>query len=316
MCEDECSCEGTKRAWVASERAWRGECIFPAMPAHLGDAARIGPVTLAVVNAERAMGFYRDLAGLRELSRGSSRVTLGAGREPVLTLVEEAGVKPAPVRASGLFHTAFLYPDRAALARVVKHISSTGYPFTGASDHLVSEAFYLDDPDGNGVELYRDRPRAEWKWNGDVIEMATLPLDTADLFSAADRDFDGAAEGTRVGHVHLKVNGIAEAEAFYRDVIGFAVTARFGDSATFLAAGGYHHHLGANIWQSRGAPAAGPGFAGLRQIVLQVPAAADVDGIVKRAKTAGVRARRESGEVVLQDPWGHRILLEISPPRP
>jgi catechol 2,3-dioxygenase len=234
----------------------------------------------------------------------------------VLNLVEEAGVKPAPARSSGLFHTAILYPDRAALARVVKHIAASGYPLTGASDHLVSEAFYLDDPDGNGVELYRDRPRAEWKWNGETIEMATLPLDIADVFSAADREFDGAADGTRIGHVHLKVNGIAEAEAFYRDVIGFGVTTRFGDSATFLAAGGYHHHLGANIWQSRGAPAAGPGFARLREIVLIVPTGTDVDGIVTRAKAAGISAHREMGDVVLQDPWGHRILLEISPRRP
>jgi catechol 2,3-dioxygenase len=146
--------------------------------------------------------------------------------------------------------------------------------------------------------------------------MATLPLDVADVFGAADREYDGAAAGTRIGHVHLKVNAIAEAEAFYRDVIGLAVTTRFGDSASFLAAGGYHHHIGANIWQSRDAPPPGPGFAGLRQIVLRLPSAADVDGIISRAKVAAVPARRESGEVVLQDPWGTRILLEISPPRP
>lgn len=250
---------------------------------------RLGPVTLAVADVDRALGFYRDLVGLRELARDGARVTLGAGVDAVLHLREEPGARPAPRRASGLFHTAILFPDRAALARIVKHITSRGYAFTGASDHLVSEAFYLDDPDGLGVELYHDRPRAEWTWRDGTIEMATLPLDVADLLGAADRDFDGAPAGTRVGHVHLKVSDVKIAESFYRDTIGMDVTTHFADSATFLAAGGYHHHIGANTWQSRGAAPAPAGHVGLREIVVIAP---------------GAPARQ------LTDPWGHRVSIE------
>jgi catechol 2,3-dioxygenase len=254
----------------------------------LPDDTRLGPVTLAVADLERSLGFYRDLAGLTELAREGGRVTLGAGSAPVLHLHEERGATPPPNRASGLFHTAILYPDRPALARVVRHIMGKQYPFTGASDHLVSEAFYLDDPDGLGVELYRDRARDKWRWKGDTVDMATLPLNIADLLATADREFDGAPAGTRVGHVHLKVSDIAEAEAFYRDVLGFGVTTHFGDSATFLAAGGYHHHIGANTWQSRGMGAAPPGHAGLREIVIEVPNAAAQE---------------------FADPWGHRVVV-------
>lgn len=257
----------------------------------LPDGTRLGPVSLTVADAERSMKFYRDLAGLHELSRDGSRVTLGAGSTPVLHLYEEPGAKPMPDRASGLYHTAILYPDRAALARTVKYIATSGYPFTGASDHLVSEAFYLTDPDGLGVELYRDRPRNEWRWHGDQIEMATHPIHFEDFIAAADRAFDGAPEGTRVGHVHLKVSAIADAETFYRDAIGFDVTAHFGDSATFMSGGRYHHHLGANIWHSRGLPAAGAGFAGLREFVIEVP---------------GGKAR------TLTDPWGHGVRMTNS----
>ena len=253
----------------------------------LPDTTRLGPVTLAVADAERSMGVYRDLVGLREIAHDGGRVTLGAGTEPVLHLVEDGALRPASDRASGLYHTAILFPDRAALARTVKHITGSGYPFTGASDHLVSEAFYLDDPDSLGVELYRDRPRAEWRRRDGTIEMATLPADVPGILAEATRDFDGAPDGTRIGHVHLKVSDIAEAERFYRDVIGFDVTTRFGDSATFLAAGGYHHHLGANVWQSRRAPAAGPEFAGLREIMIE-----------------GTGAAR-----MLTDPWGHRVVM-------
>ena len=265
------------------------------MPADLPYSTQLGPVTLAVADLERSLAFYRDLAGLLVLEHDGSHATLGVSDTEVIHLVEEPAARPAPNRATGLYHTAILYPDRAALARVVQHIGLQQYPFTGASDHLVSEAFYLDDPDGLGVELYRDRPRAEWKWSGKTIEMATLPLDVPGLLAVADRAFDGAPAGTRIGHVHLKVGDIAQAEAFYGDVLGFDVTARFGDSATFLAAGGYHHHIGANVWESRGAGPAPAGHVGLREIVIEAP---DTDA-------------RE-----LVDPWGLRVVVRPPTARP
>ncbi|HYV97299.1 MAG TPA: VOC family protein [Gemmatimonadaceae bacterium] len=244
------------------------------MPIELPAATQLGPVTLAVADVERSMRFYCDLVGLAELTRDGNRVSLGAGDAAVLHLVEEPGLKPPPNRASGLYHTAILFPDRATLARVVRHIMQREYPFTGASDHLVSEAFYLDDPDGLGVELYRDRARDKWRWHGDKLEMATLPLNLPDLLSTADREFGQAPPGTRVGHVHLKVSDIEVAERFYHEEMGFDLVTRYGDSATFLAAGGYHHHIGANTWQSKGREAAPPGHAGIRELVIQVPAGA------------------------------------------
>ena len=275
----------------------------------LPDGVRLGAVTLSVADAERSMTFYRDLVGLRELSRAGSLVTLGAGANPVLHLAETAGAQPAPARSTGLYHTAILFPDRAALARVVRHIAQNDYAFSGASDHLVSEAFYLDDPDGHGVELYRDRPSTDWPRRGDTIEMASLPLDVPDLLREATRDFDGAPEGTCIGHVHLKVHDLAQAEAFYTNVVGFAVTARYGDSATFLAAGGYHHHLGANIWHSRGAPPVPDGHVRLREIIIEVPGPADVDGFARRAERAGVAVTRDGARVTVRDPWNHSIVV-------
>ena len=254
----------------------------------LPSGTRIASATLSVGDIERSLHFYRDLAGLRVLSTDGNTVALGAGAEPILYLVEEKGAAPPPPRATGLYHTAILYPDRAALARVVTHIASKQYPFSGASDHLVSEAFYLDDPDGLGVELYRDRPRNEWKWDGDKIQMASLPLDIDDVLATADRPFDVAQEGTRIGHIHLKVSDIAKAEAFYCDDAGFLPMARFGASATFLAADGYHHHIGANTWHSLAASPAPGGHAGLRAFVVDTPRTAP----------------RE-----LVDPWGHHVTL-------
>jgi catechol 2,3-dioxygenase len=268
----------------------------PSVTTVLPPGTQIANATLAVADLERSLHFYRDLAGLRELARDGASVSLGTEGAPILHLIEERDSAPPLRRATGLYHTAFLYPDRAALARVIRHIASEEYPFTGASDHLVSEAFYLDDPDGLGVELYRDRPRNEWKWEGDTIQMASLPLDVDDVLASADRPFDGAAAGTRVGHIHLKVSDIERAEAFYRDEAGFSLMTRFGPSATFLAADGYHHHIGANTWQSLGAQPAPPGHAGLRGFVIHTPGSAP----------------RE-----LVDPWGHHVTLrDVSAPTP
>lgn len=262
----------------------------------LPPGTRIADVTLAVADVDRSLRFYRDLAGLREVSRDASSVSLGANAAPILKLVEEPDAAPPPDRATGLYHTAILYPDRAALARVIRHIAANNYPFTGASDHLVSEAFYLDDPDGNGVELYRDRPRDQWRRSGDKIEMASLPLDVDDLLSSADRPYDGAADGTRVGHIHLKVSDIALAEKFYVNELGFALVTRFGSSATFLAADGYHHHVGANTWHSLNAQPAPRGHAGLRAFTIDTP-------------------RAPARDIV--DPWGHNVTLrDVSAPTP
>jgi catechol 2,3-dioxygenase len=252
----------------------------------LPPGTRIGGVTLTVADLQRSADFYRGLAGLREMPGKAGTLTLGAGSEALVHLIEQPGARPSARRASGLFHTAILYPDRPALARTIRHIVTQGYPFTGASDHIVSEAFYLDDPDGHGVELYCDRPRSSWQWQDGRIQMATYALDVQDVLREADRPFDGAPEGTSVGHIHLKVGDIDEAERFYGERVGFDVTAHYGDAATFMSAAGYHHHLGANVWQSKGLPASTPEHARLIAFEVVVPGAAP-----------------ES----LQDPWGTRV---------
>ncbi len=260
----------------------------------LPSGTKIASATLGVGDLERSLGFYRDLVGLRELTRAGKSAQLGADETPILFLVEESGAASPPPRATGLYHTAILFPDRAALARVIEHITSRNYPFTGASDHLVSEAFYLDDPDGLGVELYRDRPREEWPRENGAIQMASLPLDIDSLLATADRPFDRAPAGTRVGHIHLKVSDVARAEAFYVGEVGLSLVTRFGASATFLAADGYHHHIGANTWHSLASHPAPPGHAGLRAFVIDTPGA----------------ATRE-----LTDPWGHQLTLrDVSAP--
>lgn len=226
--------------------------------------AHIGRITLNVRDAAAVGAFYRDVLGL-ELSPVPGGATLStAGGARLIDLISGAG--PARPDAPGLFHTAFLMPSRRDLARWVTHARSLGTRIEGASDHLVSEAIYLSDPEGNGIEVYADRPRARWPMDGEKVKMATLPLDGASLLAEAD---GGAPwlfpEAGRIGHVHLQVSELAAAEAFYGGQLGMTVMARY-PGATFLGWGGYHHHLAVNVWRSKGAAPRPAGAAGLAQI--------------------------------------------------
>jgi len=230
--------------------------------------SRIARVTLRCSDVERSAELYARLVGLEVASLGAEQAALRPpeGDEPCLVLCRAERPGQAPRRATGLFHTAFRYPTRAGLAAALGRIGELGARFSGASDHGVSEALYLDDPDGLGIELYRDRPRSEWPEPapGERVRMFTAPLDLADLAVAAE---EGAPEppgaGVDIGHVHLKVADTVSAERFWTERVGLELMTRFGDDAIFLARDGYHHHLGANSWQSRGAPReplAGPGL--------------------------------------------------------
>lgn len=216
--------------------------------------------------------------------------------------------------AAGLFHTAVLFDTKADLAASVfstaRHAPTS---FTGSSDHLVSEAFYFDDPEGNGVELYVDRPRDQWQYSdGGEVNMATLRLDPNAFLEEHLTETTPAADGAHVGHVHLQVGSIPEAEAFYSGVLGFDVMARYGPQALFIAAGGYHHHIGLNTWNSQGA---GPRAAslGLERVGIEVPDADEVDRIMARLREAGIEAEMRQDEagaesrLVTTDPWGTRI---------
>ena len=213
---------------------------------------RMGAIHLTVADLERSLAYYERALGLRVHAREDGEARLGTDGEDLLVLTEQPGARPADGYA-GLFHFALLVPERAALADWLAHAARDRVPLSGMSDHEVSEAIYLRDPDHHGIELYADRPRE--RWEGKVAElMTTLPLDANDLLRlAADEPFSGLAEGTTMGHVHLSVADVEESVAFYRD-LGFDVMARYGGEAAFLATNGYHHHLGANTWQSRGAP--------------------------------------------------------------
>jgi catechol 2,3-dioxygenase len=230
----------------------------------------------------------------------------------VIELVSAPDAPRAPSFSTGLFHLAILVPDRAELARSLKRLAGAGWRLTGASDHLVSEALYLRDPEGNGIEIYRDRPREEWRRDGDELAMATLPLDLESVLGElenGDGPVDGMPAGTTMGHVHLQAADIPSAEAFYNGALGLDVMVRSYPGALFLAAGGYHHHLGLNTWQSQGAPAPPEGALGLDHYELVLPSAAERDKAADRLAQAGADPQRTDEGVLATDPSGNRVLL-------
>jgi catechol 2,3-dioxygenase len=281
----------------------------------IAPATRVGAVHLTVADLERSIAYYTRAIGLQLLGRDRAVARLGSERDELLVLYEEPGARPVEGH-TGLFHFALLVPDRRALAAWLGHAIDDRVQLTGASDHLVSEALYLRDPDGHGIEIYRDRPRDEWPRDGDGVRMASDPIDVADLLAAADGEaterFAGVPAETRMGHVHLHVADIDETEAFYRDVLGFDVTAHLGDQATFLAAGGYHHHVGANVWAGRGASPPPPGSAALRHASVVLPDAAERDRVADRVGAAGGAVEDVDGGRLVRDP-AHNALLLTAP---
>ena len=272
----------------------------------------MGAVTLEVADLDAMTRYYTDGVGLEVIGSAPGQVTVGRGSVASLVLRHAAGLRHAPRSAAGLFHTAVLFDSRAALAAAVYSVASR-YPasFTGSSDHIVSQAFYFDDPEGNGVELYWDRPRSGWQWDGASVRMGTLPLDP-NLFLQQHLQADARPAGlAQVGHVHLKVGDIATATAFYVDVLGFDVTARFGEQALFVSAGGYHHHVGMNTWESRGAGPRTPAL-GLGQVVLRLPDADALGALADRLRTAGVPLQHDGRELVFADPWRNAVRASLA----
>jgi len=275
----------------------------------------VGAVHLTVADLARSIEYYESAIGLRVLSREDGVARLGAGDEELLVLYEEPGAQP--VRGhTGLFHFALLLPTQEDLARWLVHAASTRVPLSGMSDHMVSESIYLRDPDWHGIEIYRDRPREEWPHRGDAIEMDTLPLDTDSLLESIaggeDTAWAGAPDGTTMGHVHLHVADVGDAERFYRDVLGFDVMVRYGSEATFLSAGGYHHHIGGNVWAGRGAAPPPPGSAALRDATILLPDAAERDAVVARVADAGQEPQSQNGDVLVRDPSQNMLRLSVA----
>jgi catechol 2,3-dioxygenase len=272
----------------------------------------MGPVRLTVADLDRARDFYRDAIGLTELPSANGVVVMGAGEEPVVELVGDPDAPPRPRGTSGLFHLAILVPSRPDLARALQRVAEAGWHLSGASDHLVSEALYLSDPEGNGIELYRDRPREDWPVRNGDLQMATLPLDLDGVLSELRREdaSAGMPAGTRIGHVHLNVGDLAAAEAFYSGALGFDITVRGYPGALFVSAGGYHHHLGLNTWAGEGAPPPPPGSRGLREFEILLPSESALEELEGLLSERGVEYERggEGDETLhLVDPSGNRL---------
>lgn len=264
----------------------------------------LGRVVLTVRNLDAVQSFYEKAVGLHVLRRDGESAELGAGRDVLLELRRDASARFRSPRDAGLFHTAFLLPSRADLGRWVKHAAATRAPVVGASDHAVSEAIYLSDPEGNGVEIYVDRPAATWRRNGHEVEMTTEQLDIDDLVAqAGTRAWAGFPEGSTVGHVHLQVGAIPTAEAFYAGVLGFDLTCRY-PGGSFFASDGYHHHLATNVWNSRGAGPRELPSTGLAEFEIRADAAR-IEAIRQRAAQAADGGER----LVLRDPWGTAVAL-------
>ncbi|HEX2190176.1 MAG TPA: VOC family protein [Longimicrobiaceae bacterium] len=281
----------------------------------LPDATRLGPVRLQVAELDRSLAFYRDVLGLRVLEREGSRAALAAhGDERVLVeLNGRPGATPAGRRARlGLYHFAILLPDRPSLGRFVQHLAEAGVR-AGAGDHLVSEAFYLSDPDGLGIEVYADRPRGAWRRIGRELMLATDPVDVAGVLRAAGGErWSGMPAGTAIGHVHLHVGDLEQAAAFFSEALGFDRITWSYPGALFLGAGGYHHHLGTNTWAGPGARPPEAGDARLLEWTVELPDAESVAAASRSLADAGYPAERTpDGEVVAQDPWGTRVRLRI-----
>ncbi|ASN82668.1 VOC family protein [Deinococcus ficus] len=267
----------------------------------------LGPVELTVSALDRSVAFYQQVLGLTLLSRDGTEATLGLPERPLVALQERPGAQQVQPRSPGLYHLALLLPTRADLSRWVQHAARLGLRL-GQADHLVSEAFYLSDPDGHGIEVYRDRPSSEWRWQGGEVEMAGDPIDLDSLLTepGADVPFTSLPDGTTLGHVHLRVADLAATEAFYAGVLGFDVVSRW-PGALFVSVDGYHHHLGLNTWQSQGGALAPEGTSRLTRVTLTVK---DIRALHSRLTAAGARFIREGDRLEVTDPAGNRLRIQ------
>ena len=271
----------------------------------------MGAVTLRVENLDRMISYYRDAVGLDLISQVSGSAVLGRGTDLSLILEHAPEMKHASDNQAGLFHTAFLFESKAQLAYAVASVAAK-FPgsFTGSADHLVSEAFYFDDPENNGVELYWDRARTDWSWKHGEIEMGTFGLDpNAFLRENLPEKVDDTA--SNIGHVHLSVGSIEQAQDFYVNKLGFDVTMNWGGTALFVSAGGYHHHMAMNIWRSRGAGLRQPTL-GLRDVSILLPDTDALGAVAERLEHSKVPVRNDGQTIHLDDPWGNQVSLSVT----
>jgi catechol 2,3-dioxygenase len=269
----------------------------------------VGAIGLIARDLDLLTNYYRDLLGLTVLERTPSMARLGAGDLPLIEIEHRPDAKPDDPAQAGLYHTAFLMPTRHDHARWIMHIVRNKVPVTGASDHGVSEAFYLDDPEGNGIEVYSDRPHERWTWDKGLVTMQTKQLDVEAMLREIDpatANYPAAPEGLRIGHVHLRVGNVEKAEEFYRGAMGLDLTRRRG-GATFMSSGGYHHHVGANVWHSDGAGLRDRSRAGLAWFSVEAADNAAYDAALSRLHAADAPVKPMQDGVETADPWGTRV---------
>jgi catechol 2,3-dioxygenase len=264
----------------------------------------IDSVHLTIADLDRSVRFYEAQLGFTIHRRDEPTAWLGAGGDDLLVVTENERA-PRVRGTTGLYHFAVLVPSRAELARSLQRLVETGTAMQGFADHGVSEALYLADPDGNGIEIYRDRPRTDWPFVGGRLRMGTDPLDIDDLLrevTGGPGAWTGLAAETRIGHVHLHVSRLSDAERFYVEVLGFEVMQRYAGTALFVAAGGYHHHIGLNTWAGVGAPPPPAGAIGLRHFVVRLPTEAAIGELEQRLRTARVALEAVDGDLLIRDP--------------
>ncbi|MCM2291865.1 VOC family protein [Allorhizobium sp. BGMRC 0089] len=273
-------------------------------PLHVGEAH------LVVRDLATVSAYYQKVMGLEVVEKSASGAVLGVAGKPLLRLTTAGDVLKAPPTSAGLFHTAFLLPDRKSLAQWLAHAAHAGVPLDGASDHLVSEAIYLSDPEGNGIEIYRDRSPMEWTYHADgTVEMATLPLNLQKLYDSAPKDpWRAMPEGSAIGHIHLQVGNVPEADRFYQGVLGLKKMASY-PGASFYAAGQYHHHVAANIWNSRGAKARSGPMSGLADYSLIYQDEALLQQALATLETLEIAVTKTADGHRLSDPWGIGLTL-------
>ncbi|MEO8289834.1 MAG: VOC family protein [Gaiellaceae bacterium] len=276
----------------------------------LAPETRLGGVELTVTDLDHSVPFYEDAIGLRLARRDEHSAALGAGDEDLLVLVEDPDARPAG-RHAGLYHFALLHPSRLELARAAARLAATKTPISGASDHGISEAIYLSDPDGNGIELAADRPRESWP-DLSVMAGGPEPLDLNELLElvAGEEPRLHIDPATSVGHIHLHIGDLEAALRFYRDVVGFDVMT-YLPSAVFVAAGGYHHHVGFNTWRGPGVPPAPDGVVGLRHFSVVLRDEPELEALRARAEGAGVPVEETLEGALLRDPAGNALLFRL-----
>ncbi|MBO9130421.1 VOC family protein [Bacillus sp. 165] len=273
-----------------------------------------GPIHLLVTDLNRSLAFYQEIIGLQLLTSTDNKIVLTAdGKTPLLIVEQPQGVLPKEKRTTGLYHFALLLPSRIDLSVALRHLLETGYPLQGASDHLVSEAIYLADPDGNGIEIYADRSNETWQWENGAVLMSTGPINAENLLAEGkDKSWNGMPEGTVMGHIHLHVSDLQKAEEFYCKGLGLDVVSRYGSQALFLSNGGYHHHIGLNTWNGIGAPQPARNTVGLKSLSLVFPNEDERKKVMQQLQQIPASVIEKNGALFTKDPSGNYIELCVS----